>query len=176
MKVLAIDYGTKNIGLALSDNEGRIAFAYATISGLSFRPTTSPQPSPCKGEGERFVPLPLIRGEMERGRGSLGMTNGVIEDIKKICGLEKVETVVVGMPIGLSGNDTEKTKEVWEFVKNLQENLEIPVETEDERLTTVAAGHLESAKGGKNARNVDELSAQILLQGFLDRQNLVGEK
>jgi RNase H-fold protein (predicted Holliday junction resolvase) len=51
----------------------------------------------------------------------------------------------------------------------LQENLKIPVETEDERLTTVAAGHLEN----KNARNIDELSAQIFLQGWLDRNNLL---
>ncbi|MDD5290185.1 MAG: Holliday junction resolvase RuvX [Patescibacteria group bacterium] len=137
MKALSIDYGTKNIGLALSDDEGRIAFAYATINQ---QPTTSNKQQ---------------------------TIDKVIEDIKKICELEKVETVVVGMPLGLSGRDTEKTKEVWGFVKNLQENLKIPVETEDERLTTVAAGHLEN----KNARNIDELSAQILLQGFLDRQN-----
>jgi putative Holliday junction resolvase len=139
MKALAIDYGSKNIGLALSDDEGRIAFAYATI----------------------------VVKDGEQGTG-----DKVIEDIKKICEIEKVETVVVGMPIGLSGKDTKKTEEVWGFVKNLQENLKIPVETEDERLTTVAAGHLEN----KNARNVDELSAQILLQGWLDRQNLGGEK
>jgi putative holliday junction resolvase len=142
MKTLAIDYGSKNIGLALSDDEGRIAFAYATIN---------PQ---------------LTTYNLQQA------TDKVIEDIKKICELEKVEAVVVGMPIGLSGKDTKKTEEVWEFVKNLQENLKISVETEDERLTTVAAGHLEN----KNARNVDELSAQILLQGFLDRQNLVGDK
>jgi len=134
MKALAIDYGTKNIGLALSDDEGRIAFAYATI---------------------------VTRDKRQETR------DKAIEDIKKICELEKVETVVVGMPIGLSGKDTKKTEEVWEFVKSLQENLKIPVETEDERLTTVAAGHLEN----KNARNVDELSAQILLQGWLDRNN-----
>jgi len=135
MKTLAIDYGTKNIGLALSDDEGKIAFAYATINQQ------------------------LTINNKQK------MADKVIEDIKKICELEKVETVVVGMPIGLSGKDTKKTEEVWEFVKNLQENLKIPVETEDERLTTVAAGRLQN----KNARNIDELSAQILLQGWLDR-------
>lgn len=142
MKALAIDYGSKNIGLALSDDEGRIAFAYGTISVKVSKPASPAGRYPVSENQDK-----------------------VIEDIKKICELEKVETVVVGMPIGLSGKDTKKTEEVWEFVKNLQENLKIPVETEDERLTTVAAGHLEN----KNARNVDELSAQILLQGWLDR-------
>lgn len=31
MKILAIDYGSKNIGLAMSDDEGRMAFAYKTL-------------------------------------------------------------------------------------------------------------------------------------------------
>jgi putative Holliday junction resolvase len=135
-KILAIDYGSKNIGLALSDDEGRIAFAYATIETGNWK---------------------LETGNIK--------TDKIIEDIRRVCEIEKVGTVVVGMPIGLSGKDTKKTEEVWEFVKNLQENLKILVETEDERLTTVAAGHLEN----RNARNVDELSAQILLQGWLDR-------
>jgi putative holliday junction resolvase len=157
MKTLAIDYGSKNIGLALSDNEGRIAFAYATISGGCHSERSE--------ESLRSPKKRKAKGSFATASPTLRMTNGVIEDIKKVCELEKVETVVVGMPIGLSGKDTKKTEEVWEFVKNLQENLKILVETEDERLTTVAAGHLEN----RNARNVDELSAQILLQGWLDR-------
>ena len=151
MKILAIDYGTKNIGLALSDDERKLAFAYATLRVCHSREGGNPE--------KRFLDSGSRAGMTEKK---------VIEDIKKICELEKVETVVVGMPIGISGKDTKKTKEVWEFVKELQNNLKIPVETEDERLTTVAAGHLEN----KNARNVDELSAQILLQGWLDRQKI----
>jgi putative holliday junction resolvase len=138
MKVLAIDWGEKNIGLAMSDDDRRLAFALTTLTVET-----------CHGA-------------------SLQKKLKIVEDIKKICTLEKVERVIVGMPIGLSGNNTKKTEEVFEFVKQLEAELDIPVETEDERLTTVAASKFEN----KNARNIDELSAQILLQGWLDRVNV----
>jgi len=32
MKILAIDYGTKNIGLALSDDRGKLAFVYKVLT------------------------------------------------------------------------------------------------------------------------------------------------
>ncbi len=133
-KILAIDYGTKNIGLALSDDEQKFAFAYNTIKS---------QKSKVKSQ-------------------KLGK---IISDIKNICKIEKVQRVIVGMPINLSGDKTKTTEKVFEFVKELEENLTVPVEVEDERLTTVQASRLKN----KTARNINELSAQILLQGYLDK-------
>lgn len=135
-KILAIDYGEKNIGLALSDDEQKFAFAYNTL-------------------------------QVDKRRQTTNKTAKIMVDLKKICQLEKVIRIVVGLPIGLNGNNTKKTEEVFAFVKELEEELNLPVETEDERYTTVAAARLPQ----KNARNIDELSAQILLAGYLERIN-----
>jgi len=131
-KILAIDYGSKNVGLALSDDEGKLAFAYNTLHG---------------------------NGDIKRHK------EKIAGDIKNICKLEKVDRVVVGMPLGLAGGKTEMSEEVFEFVKILEEGCEVPVEVEDERWTSVQASKMEN----KTARNIDELSAQILLQAYLDK-------
>jgi len=131
-KILAIDYGTKNIGLALSDSGRRLAFPYNTLSVQ------------CQ---------------------SVQCQDRVISDLKKICLLEDVERVVLGMPLNLSGEKTKMSEEVFGFSKKLEEELDVPVEVEDERLTTVQAQKL----ANKGSRNIDELSAQILLQSYLDK-------
>ena len=133
MKILAIDYGTKNIGLALSDENQKIAFPFATLQGAS------------RDNNEAFLK--------------------VMKDIKNICKLEDVKKIIIGMPVGLSGEKTSTTELVFEFIKELEKYMEIPVEEIDERLSTMQAARLEN----KNARNIDELSAQILLQSYLDK-------
>jgi putative holliday junction resolvase len=125
MKILGIDYGTKNIGLALSDDTQKLAFAYKTLNKLN-----------------------------------------LISELKEICDKEKIEKIIVGLPIGLSGEDTQTTELVKEFINNFKKEINIPVQTVDERLSTVQASRMEN----KNAQNsIDELSAQVLLQGYLDR-------
>jgi len=131
-KILAIDFGVKNIGLALSDDRQKIAFAYNTLT---------------------------VRCQ------SVRCWKKIISDIQNICKLEKITRLIVGMPINLSGQKTKSTEAVFKFVKELENVLDIPIQAEDERLTTVQASRLEN----KNARNIDELSAQILLQSYLDR-------
>ncbi len=142
MKILAIDYGTKNIGLALSDENQEIAFPYATLQGAS------------RDNNETFLK--------------------VIQDIKKICKLEKVEKIIVGMPVNLAGDKTKTTELVFEFIKELsrqgslkgEKYINIPIEEIDERFSTVQA---QKKIQNKNAHNLDELSAQILLQSYLDK-------
>ncbi len=134
MKVLAIDYGTKNIGLALSDDEQKFAFPYRTLK-VKFQ-------------------KPNVKGAEK-----------IIEDIGKICKSEKVKKIIVGMPINLSGEETKTTKMVFNFIKKLGQYLDIPIETEDERLTTVQALRIKD----KGFHNVHELAAQILLQNWLDK-------
>lgn len=137
MKILAIDYGTRNIGLALSDDEQKFAFPYNTLT-------------------------------VSRQQLTVNTLDKIIKDIKNICQLEKVKQIVVGLPLNLSGDKTKTTDVVFKFVKKLEENLDVPVEVKDERLTTIQASHLLN----KTARNIDELSAQILLQSYLDKINL----
>ena len=78
--------------------------------------------------------------------------------------------IVVGLPIKLDGSDTPQTKKVRAFVEQLEE-LNIPVELYDERLTSVSAENMLISAGmrrDKRKQKIDGLAAQIMLQTFMD--------
>ena len=84
-----------------------------------------------------------------------------------------VETIVVGLPMGLKGQETAQTKKVREFVSLLYA-LNLPIRLEDERLSSVSAEKSmiqQNIKTGHNKGLIDQRAAAIILQQFLDKQN-----
>ncbi len=80
--------------------------------------------------------------------------------------------VLVGLPLSLDGQLGPAAKSVNSEVRALRRNLSVPVETHDERLTTVTAeDHLASGgvRGRKRREVVDQVAASIILQAWLDR-------
>ena len=86
---------------------------------------------------------------------------------------KKVEQVVVGIPRQMNGQIGPAATEALRFVEKLRAILPCPVVTWDERLTTVAA-HRVLRDAGKKTRDtrayVDQVAAQMILQGYLDRR------
>jgi putative Holliday junction resolvase len=87
---------------------------------------------------------------------------------------EPVERIVVGYPKQMNNEDSENMKRIVPFVNHLKKKLpHIPVEWVDERFTSVLA-HQAMLDGGlrKKARQnkalVDEISATIILQSYLE--------
>ncbi len=60
-------------------------------------------------------------------------------EIARIVGERGVEEVVVGLPVSLSGAEGAQAIEAREFAARLEEQLDVPVTTYDERYTTVLA-------------------------------------
>ena len=84
-----------------------------------------------------------------------------------------VEAIVVGLPIGLKGQETAQTKKVREFA-DLLYALKLPIHLEDERLSSVSAEKSmiqQNIKTGHNKELIDQRAAAIILQQFLDKQN-----
>ncbi len=85
----------------------------------------------------------------------------------------KVECVVVGIPRQMNGQIGAVATEALRFVEKLRTILPCPIITWDERLTTVAA-HRALRDAGKKTRDtrayVDQVAAQMILQGYLDRR------
>jgi putative holliday junction resolvase len=71
------------------------------------------------------------------------------------------ERVVVGLPLSLSGADSDQTRETREFASRLERALAIPVELYDERFTT----RLAERTGGRASE--DSRAAAHLLEGWL---------
>ncbi len=96
-------------------------------------------------------------------------------DIEAILGLvrqHEVTRVVVGLPRSMDGSIGQQAERVQNFIGMLSEFLEIPLETWDERLSTLAAERLMADAGlkrGKRKEQRDALAAALVLQGYLDR-------
>lgn len=81
------------------------------------------------------------------------------------------EVVVVGLPLSLDGTHGPAAGRVDSEVAELRLRLGVPVDTWDERLSTVEAeGRLRSAGvGGRRRRHVvDQVAATVILQSWLD--------
>jgi putative Holliday junction resolvase len=83
----------------------------------------------------------------------------------------EVEVLVVGLPLALDGSVGPAATSVLEEVEELRATASVPVETYDERLTTVTATRLLRERGvsGKARRKVvDQVAAAVILQSWLD--------
>jgi putative holliday junction resolvase len=133
MRVLAIDYGGKRTGIAVTDTMQIIASGLTTVNSA------------------QLIPF-----------------------LKKYFATEMVEKVVIGMPKNLQNQDTHGTVLVNAFLPKFQETFpDMPIELVDERFTSKMAFQtmIDSGLSKKDRRNkalVDEISATIILQGYLE--------
>ena len=93
--------------------------------------------------------------------------------IAEIAREKNIDHVVVGIPRQMNGQIGAAATEALLFMEKLREILPCAVVTWDERLTTVAA-HRALREAGKKTRAtrdyVDQVAAQMILQGYLDRR------
>lgn len=136
-RILAIDYGRKRTGIAVTDTLQIIANGLTTVR-----------------------------------------TCDLMDFLKEYLQKEPVERIVVGQPKQMSGDLSENMRYIEPFVKALRKQVEIPVEFFDERFTSVLA-HRAMLDGGlkkKDRQNkglVDEISATIILQSYLESKKMI---
>ncbi len=76
----------------------------------------------------------------------------------------EAERVVVGLPIGLRGDDTAQTRATRAFAERLRAAVPVPVDLYDERFTTAIA-----ARAGDARTSEDSRAAAVLLEDWLAR-------
>ena len=84
----------------------------------------------------------------------------------------RLEKIVVGLPVNMDGSRGYRCDECRNLGSMLNELSGLPVDFQDERLTTVIAHDFLSAnhvKGKKRKEKVDAVSAVIILQSYLDK-------
>lgn len=98
----------------------------------------------------------------------------LVKKLVEIVNKEKAEMIVIGLPRNMDGSygfRAEKCRELGELLKS---EIDIPVDFEDERLTTVIAHDILSLNnvGGKKRKStVDAVSAVVILQSYIDKRN-----
>ncbi len=85
------------------------------------------------------------------------------------------ELVVIGLPKNMNGTEGERAERTRKFSELVQELAGVKTELVDERRTTIlAAGYMSETGtyGKKRKEAIDTLSAQIILQTYLDRSKI----
>jgi len=132
-RILAIDYGRKRTGLAVTDSLQLIPGGLATVS-----------------------------------------SHELLKFLEDYFHKEAVDRIVVGLPKQMNNQPSESMKYIEPFVRSLKKKWpDLPVEYYDERFTSVLA-HQAMLEGGlkkkdrQNKALVDEISAVIILQSYLE--------
>jgi putative holliday junction resolvase len=125
--------------------------------------------------GEKFTGVAV-------GETSLGMAHplGLIEAQGKAARIDEIARLVaewnpgllvVGLPFSMDGSEHDLTRRCRRFARSLAERFKLPVELVDERLSSAAAEEAlrQAGKGGrKHKLHAHQVSAQIILQSYLD--------
>ena len=85
-----------------------------------------------------------------------------LEALAQMLGPYAPERVVVGLPLGLSGADTDQTREARAWADRLAAAVPVPVELYDERFTTAIA-----ARSAGDRTSEDSRAAAVLLEDWL---------
>ncbi|MBP1614712.1 MAG: ruvX [Bacteroidetes bacterium] len=132
-RILAIDYGRKRTGIAVTDTMQIIAGGLTTVT-----------------------------------------TNELLDFILKYIKEEPVERIIIGLPRQMNNEMSESMQYIKPFVNNLRKKIpDMAIELVDERFTSVLAHRtmLEAGlkkKARQNKSLVDEISATIILQTYLE--------
>lgn len=100
--------------------------------------------------------------------------NHIKQDFARLQEIVKeyeVESILVGFPKNMNGTVGPQGEKVLCFVEQLMENINLPVKTWDERLSTVAAEKLllqADVSRSKRKKVIDKMAAAVILQGYLD--------
>ncbi len=93
------------------------------------------------------------------------------EEIRRIIDQYQVGKIVVGLPMKTDGTLGEQAEMVLRWIEVLKEKIHLPVETWDERFSTVEASRLlleADVSRRKRRKAIDKLAAAIILQGHID--------
>ena len=93
---------------------------------------------------------------------------------RRLAAEERVALWVVGLPVHLSGDESEKSREARQFGQWLAETTDLPVEFFDERFTSREAEQLLMAADltkKRRKKRMDMLAAQIMLNAYLESRD-----
>lgn len=86
-----------------------------------------------------------------------------------ICQKNEIGKVVIGLPRGLNGQETEQTKQTQNFAKELTEHLNLPIIWQDEALTSAHATEILTSSGKDYKKSdVDAMAAILILGDYLE--------
>ena len=137
MRVLALDYGSRTVGVAVTDELGLTAQPVETV---------------CRKEENK------LRRTYAR--------------LEVLCREYGAGLIVIGLPLNMDDTEGERARLARTFGEMIGRRTGLPVEYEDERLTTMEADEILSESGMRKDRRktvIDQLAAVLILESYLKR-------
>ena len=114
-RVIGIDYGSRRIGISLSDPLKIIATPHSVIDRQK--------------------------------------TSNYISELKNIITAYEVDSIVVGLPFNMKGNESAQTNETKEFIYELKQSFTLKIQTIDKRLSSKQYEDIQKLKGLLNQKD-----------------------
>lgn len=93
-------------------------------------------------------------------------SHDLLREVRTAIDQKNIQAIVVGMPYNIDGSMSSHGRRVWTVVKYLKKNINLPIVTHDERLTTSEA-RISFAESGYDG-DIDAESARLILQDYLE--------
>ena len=145
-RVLGLDYGTKTVGVAVSDPLEITAQPLETIERKS-------------------------AGKL---RQTLARIEAIIEEYGAAGQQEKIEKIVLGYPKNMNNTEGDRCEATVSFKNDLERRTGLEVVLWDERLTTVEAERILMDSGVRRENRktyIDKMAAAVILQNYLDSKS-----
>lgn len=132
MTIVAVDFGRKRIGFAISDPSGTSAYPLGTVV-------------------RRSIALDLA-------------------EIQRLLDDRQVARIVVGLPLNLDGSEGPIARSARAFAARLGAHLQLPVDFQDERLSSFEASERMKSQASAKRRkaNLDSIAASVILEGWIE--------
>ena len=117
--------------------------------------------------GKISLPLTTIRYDNED-------YDYLISELEKIVLENKIEKIVLGLPKNMNNTIGERALKTLDFKEMIEKNLNIEVNMQDERLSTVSSEKFlisNDISRKKIKQVIDKMASQVILQSFLDKKN-----
>ncbi|HUS73014.1 MAG TPA: Holliday junction resolvase RuvX [Sedimentisphaerales bacterium] len=108
-------------------------------------------------------PLTVIHGQQD-----------LLKKITDTVEAEKVEAIVIGLPLNMDDSQGPQAKLVFKFADQLKAHIDIPLHFQDERLSTFSAEEKLAAADftrGKKKKRLDAVAAAQILEAFLEQKH-----
>jgi putative Holliday junction resolvase len=93
-----------------------------------------------------------------------------IEEITKIVEQDRIDKIVVGLPLNFNSTRSNIQSYVENFVNLLKKKVKVEIEFFDERFTTKIASMMSS-----NSKNIDSIAAKIILEDYIKFKSQSGD-
>jgi putative Holliday junction resolvase len=124
--------------------------------------------------GERRIGVAVAKTDVKIASPltTLHNSESIFEEISELIKEQQAVTIVVGLPLGMEGQETAQTRTIQRFVGELRGHIKLPMYWQDEALTSHKAEEELTSRGKPFAKGeVDALAATFILEDFLREQS-----